>query len=114
MVWVPVVRISMVCFELCMSMWGNSFYFRKMYGGVNLVGPGVPPRIENVKHGLLRLQFCRGGARTDEPFHHDEALTLPVRVVNNNHTSAKYTTHLLIISLYYVVTTTTACCHGYR
>ena len=38
----------------------------KMNGVLYLVGPEVPPRSGNVKHGLLRLQFCRGGARRSD------------------------------------------------
>ena len=58
MVWVQLVR------RISQQHEGNSFYFRKMYGVVNLVGPEVQPSIGNVKHGPLRLPISIDGART--------------------------------------------------
>ena len=53
MVWVQLVR--RISQQNVQEHEGNSFYFTKMYGVVNLVGPEVQPSIGNVKHGPLRL-----------------------------------------------------------
>ena len=62
MVWVQLVR--RISQQNVHEHEGNSFYFRKMYGVVNLVGPEVQPSIGNVKHGPLRLPISIDGART--------------------------------------------------
>ena len=62
MVWVQLVR--RISQQNVQENEGNSFYFRKMYGVVNLVGPEVQPSIGNVKHGPLRLPISIDGART--------------------------------------------------
>ena len=61
MVWVQLVR--RISQQNVQENEGNSFYFRKMYGVVNLVGPEVQPSIGNVKHGPLRLPISIDGAR---------------------------------------------------
>ena len=62
MVWVQLVR--RISQQNVQEHEGNSFYSRKMYGVVNLVGPEVQPSIGNVKHGPLRLPISIDGARS--------------------------------------------------